>query len=799
MSSPQSPLPVRVLFVEDSAEDVERLVSILTRGGFQPSWTRVETGEAFIKAVETAAWDLILSAFSMTRFTTRQALAALAERDLDIPLLVVSGSIDEETAVGLMKAGARDYVLKDNLARLVPAITRELREAIARHEGREVHRVLRQNESFFRTVVEHASDIVAVVDRGGAILHVGPSIGRVLGLQPEQLIDTDFVDLIVPASREAAAWTLHDVVPGAPAVFEAEFLHADGTPRVLESIASRFSTPAGGQAIAVNARDVTERRQQERSLRETGTRLALLNAVARGAGFGASEDEIVRRALEQMAATFPAFHTAYSVADQNGFLVIGRSIGPPDGVRLEGRSVDLSRAPEVRGLLESGQTVAVSDTHADRLVGPLGRETLAINARATAGAPILEAGRLKACLSLVSRGAHEWSEHEITTLTEVAGSLSLALNEEAAQRDRRRAEDALRESESRQRQGQKMEAIGRLAGGIAHDFNNLLTAIIGYGEIAIEQIGAHPASKDVEQILIAGRRAAKLTRQLLTFSRQQMIEPEVLSPNEVVDEMAQLIGRLLGDEITLRIDLDPDIGEITVDRGQLEQVLMNLAVNARDAMPDSGTLRIDTRAVVLDEHAAAAAAVAPGPYARVVCADTGVGMDRATLARVFEPFFTTKQKGAGTGFGLATVYGIVSQSGGGVTVESEPGAGTAFTLYFPAFDGEMDDGIIASMRSQPCTVLMLEPDAVVRTLARKVLARAGHALLEAAALDVAVKLAGTSTIDVLLIGHDAEEATLALADAIRVRSAHLRVAFIPNRPFTPAMLRARVEGQEAEV
>ncbi|MEW6718973.1 MAG: MEDS domain-containing protein, partial [Thermodesulfobacteriota bacterium] len=230
------------------------------------------------------------------------------------------------------------------------------------------------------------------------------------------------------------------------------------------------------------------------------------------------------------------------------------------------------------------------------------------------------------------------------------------------------------------RQSQKMEAVGQLAGGIAHDLNNLLTAIEGYGELAISQLQAgDPLMDDIEQIMKAGDRAADLTRQLLAFSRKQILQPRVLDLNSVVREMESMLRRVIGENIELRVLPDPGLGNVMADPGQIGQVLMNLAVNARDAMPGGGTLVIETRNVLLDEeYAGRHVAISPGSYVMVAVTDTGVGMDERTQARIFEPFFTTKEAGKGTGLGLSTVYGIVKQSGGSIWVYSEVSKGTAF-------------------------------------------------------------------------------------------------------------------------
>ena len=301
--------------------------------------------------------------------------------------------------------------------------------------------------------------------------------------------------------------------------------------------------------------------------------------------------------------------------------------------------------------------------------------------------------------------------------------------------------------EARQRQASRMEAVGQLAGGVAHDFNNLLTAILGYAQLLSERPLGEAALSEVAEILRAAERAAVLTRQLLAFSRQQVQKIAVFVLNEVVVETESMLARLLGEDVRINKDLAPDLGRVKADPGQIEQVLVNLAVNARDAMEKGGTLRIETRNVELDEaYVAAHAAGSPGSYVMLAVSDDGCGMDPATLARIFEPFFTTKPAGKGTGLGLSTVYGIVKQSGGFVWVYSDPGHGSTFRIYLPRAEEPLTDRRISGTprRAPPGgteTVLLVEDDDAVRRFMRDVLARHGYTILEAASGAEAVSVA----------------------------------------------------------
>lgn len=305
-----------------------------------------------------------------------------------------------------------------------------------------------------------------------------------------------------------------------------------------------------------------------------------------------------------------------------------------------------------------------------------------------------------------------------------------------------------RQLEEQLHHSQKMESIGRLAGGVAHDFNNLLTVILGYTNLMLLGMdGQQDANTDkLQEIHKAAERAAGLTHQLLAFSRRQILQPRVLDFNAVIENLEKMIRRLIGEDIDLSVSLQPGLGRVKIDPGQMEQVLMNLVINARDAMPDGGRLIIRTEDVELDETAIRwPLDLKPGPYVALTVVDTGVGMDAATASRIFEPFFTTKERGKGTGLGLATAYGVVTQSEGSLVVESEPGKGTTFRIYLPQVVEEfasaegLEPAIDSSRGTE--TILILEDEKAVRTLVRDVLELYGYTVLEAYSTEDALDMA----------------------------------------------------------
>jgi signal transduction histidine kinase len=334
---------------------------------------------------------------------------------------------------------------------------------------------------------------------------------------------------------------------------------------------------------------------------------------------------------------------------------------------------------------------------------------------------------------LALQEAHRELERRVEERTAALGRANQELRREFA--ERQAAENERRRLEEELRHAQKMEAVGRLAGGIAHDFNNLLTAVQGYAELLLHSLGESPLRPDVEEIYRAAERAAVLTRQLLAFSRRQILQPETLDLNARVLEMSRMLGRLIGEHIAMDLQLSPDAWMVRADAAQLEQAIVNLGVNARDAMPSGGRLAIETANRDLSMAAAEPLGLQPGEYVMVLVRDSGVGIEEEIKARIFDPFFTTKPQGQGTGLGLAMVYGFVRQSGGAITVESEPGRGTTFTLYLPR-GAAAPSRVAPPKRAVPevrgsGTILIAEDERPIRRLVASVLQQAGFQTIEA--------------------------------------------------------------------
>ncbi|MEW5852316.1 MAG: PAS domain-containing protein [Myxococcota bacterium] len=406
------------------------------------------------------------------------------------------------------------------------------------------------------------------------------------------------------------------------------------------------------------------------------------------------------------------------------------------------------------------------------------------------------------------RAARDELELRVAERTEDLARANEELRQEIE--ERQRAEEALRRSEEQLRHAQKMEAVGRLAGGVAHDFNNMLTAIISYTAMLTDALRPDdPLQTELGQIARAADRAAALTQQLLAFSRRQMLRPKVLDLGVVVNDLDDMLRRLIGEDVELVTSVEPRLGCVHADPGQMAQVLMNLVVNARDAMPRGGRITIGLRNVALEVDCPSG--MVPGRYVSLVVSDTGVGMDQQTISRIFEPFFTTKEVGKGTGLGLSTVYGIVKQSGGEITVESAPGRGSRFQVYLPVVEREAEATVtpVVPSAGRPATILLVEDEDLVRAATRDALRARGYTVLESRRGDEALRCCqeygGSIDLvlsDVVMPGMDGRE----LVERLRTMRPGLRVLFMSGytdvgerqhppgaagllrKPFTPQML-----------
>ncbi len=563
--------PIRVLQLEDNQRDAQLVRDVLDVEGVACEFAMAHGRDSFEAALARESFDLILADYNLPGYDGITALKWAQETQPDTPVIMISGTLGEEEAVRCLHIGATDYLLKDHLSRLVPAVHRALREAAARRTRKHTEQALRQREQALRENEERTNFALAAAGMGVWELECATN----------RLTWSDTMSPVFGLTADAAPTTTVEFF---------QLIHADDRHDVEASV---------GRAIA----------------------------------------------------------------GERDFAVEFRTIWPDGSTHwVAGRA----------------QVSSEADGRPRRLLG-IG-------------------------IDITARKALE----------------------------------------GRFEQAQKMEAIGQLAGGIAHDFNNLLTVINGMTELALEQVteGAQLRA-DLQEIRRAGERAAGLTRQLLAFSRKQILQPHVMNLTTVVAGMEPMLRRLLGEDIDLVVEATPGLGSVKADPGQMEQVIANLVVNARDAMPRGGKLTIELQNVEIDEHYAAQHGVAllPAPYVMLVISDTGIGMDEATRARVFEPFFTTKGPGKGTGLGLSTAYGIVQQSNGFIWVYSEVGHGTSFKIYLPQVVAGASGkwhGAAAAPEHGTETILVVEDVAGLRLLAKRILESAGYTVLSATSGEEAV-------------------------------------------------------------
>ncbi|MCP4011210.1 MAG: response regulator [Proteobacteria bacterium] len=483
--------------------------------------------------------------------------------------------------------------------------------------------------------------------------------------------------------------------------------------------------------------EINERKAAEAEIRHRNLDLAVLNRVIAASVTESQATAILETACRELAQAFDLPRSAAFLlnADKTEATVVAEYQAPDSAPDTDPPSIlntifPVADNPAAQHLIELKAPLLIDDVHndPDRLVAI--SNLVRKNTRSLLLTPLIIKGETVGGLSLAALEPHGLKDEQVRLAQSVADQVAGVLSRFRLDEERRQLEDQYH-------QAQKMEALGKLTGGVAHDFNNLLTVIIGVAELlCFDQEPDSPLVARIKQIKVAAERAADLVRQLLAFSRQQILQPRIINVNDVVADFEKMLRRVIGEDIALETVLDQQLGQVKADPGQIEQVLMNLVVNARDAMPKGGSLTIETADVYLDEdYARRHVGVAPGPYARLAVSDTGTGMDAEMQTRIFEPFYTTKSKGQGTGLGLATVHGIVNQSGGHIWVYSELGHGTTFKVYLPRSEvTEERPTHRETAKDAACgseTILVVEDDQGVRELVQEILSDFGYQVLPA--------------------------------------------------------------------
>ena len=915
---------IKVLLVEDNPGDAQRIFQMLRDASDEFDLQHVDHLETALDKLGHSAVDVVLLDLGLPDSQGLETVVRARRRTVDEPIVVISAMDDENIAREAVRRGAQDYLVKGRIDGR--GLVRVIRHAIERQ----------RTEARLDAIVRAALDAHVVMDAEGAITGWNPQAEAVFGWPAAEVVGRLLADIIIPPAMREKHWQglRHFLETGAGPILnqrvELTAVRKNGQEFAVELSVTPIRV-RGEWSFSAFLRDISERRHTDQALAER-TRVAELGAeIGAVLTKGSILSEALNGCCEALVRNLDAaFARIWTLNEPQQMLELQASAGLY--THLDGPHSRVAVGQYKIGLIASERLPHVTNSVVgDPRVGDQDwakREGMV----AFAGYPLLVQGRVVGVVAMFAR--HPFTAFVSDALATVADSIAVAI-------ERKRAEDALRESEHRARtlfetihlivlgldpsgnvnyvnpfflkltgfsadevtgrnwfdhfvpegerlgahdaflglleldanthyqnaivtksgaermivwsntvlrdpfgratgslsigediteraqlemqllQAQKMEAVGRLAGGVAHDFNNLLTAIFGYSDLLAEELAANsPALADLQEIRTAATRAAGLTRQLLAFSRQQVLQPVVLSINDVIENIESMLRRLLGEDIELETHLAPDVGNAKADPGQLEQVLMNLAVNSRDAMPTGGKLTVETANVTLsNDYAEAHRPVAPGDYVMLAVSDSGVGMDGAIKARLFEPFFTTKEVGRGTGLGLATVYGIVKQSGGHIWAYSEPGHGATFKVYLPRVQSPIEElkkevpatGTLEGTE----TILLAEDEELLRPLARALLAKLGYRVLEASNAAAALELARTHPGEIHLLISDVVmpgQSGLQLARQLAPGRPNMKVLFMSGytdeaivrhglldpgtnflqKPFTPAMLAKKV-------
>lgn len=681
---------LRVLLVEDSQDDALLILRQLANAGYDTVHERVETAEGMDKALQENNWDLVLCDYQMPRFDGLSAISILKKTSKDIPLIIVSGTISPERAVEAMKAGAGDYIMKDNLSRLVPVIERELKELEMRRKARLVEyqrekalEALRKEKRLNEILVQSSPAFFVAIDSDGKTIMMNDALLSQLGYRKEEVVGLDYLSSFVP---EGDRQKLTEVIEGKlwhndHSINESRILTKDGRELLVEWHGRPVFRESGeldfffGLGI-----DITERKKSQEVLRRSEERFRLFSELAPVGIVIADHEERLIYVNRKFVDLFGYDKEVIDNVDK------WWTIACPDGSLRERASRQWRR--DVREALGSGREITPREYPVKCADGSIRQVEF----------------RLAASDDFV-----------ILVCSDVTESKML---------------------EAQLARAQKLDSVGTLAGGIAHDFNNLLMGIQGHISLMLIDLSpSHPhyeRLKCIEEQVAGG---AKLTKQLLGFARGGSCERRVVSMNDVVDKTAAMFGRTKK-EIVIHRKFAPGLWSTEVDRTGMEQVLMNLYINAWQAMPlkEAKYLSLETENVILGEEEARLFDLPAGSYVRISVTDTGEGMDEWTRERIFDPFFSTKPRGRGTGLGLATAYGIIQSHGGMIDVRSERGEGSTFTIYLPASTKEPEKEISV----QPSetfhgteTILLVDDEKTVLDVSRELLETLGYSVYTA--------------------------------------------------------------------
>jgi len=797
---------LRVLHLEYDRIHADLALALLAEDGIECDMARVATEADFVAALDAGQVDLVLADFTLPGFDGMTALTMVRERCPDLPFIFVTGTMGEENAIAVLKRGATDYVIKNRLSRLAPAVRRALREARERSERIQAEEALRCSEEKYRNLVDNISVGITLLSPEMEIMSVNSQVQQWfphLDVSQRCLCHQVFNDppaeevcSYCPVSKSLQDGEIHEAITETP---------SEGSIKNYKISAFPLKDKDGRVTAVIElVEDVTERKRAEEELRHSNELFLALIQASPLAIFLLNKDGTVKMcnqaaerifgwSMEEFQGERPHFVPDDKVEEFKlnfNRILRGEAVTRCElqRQRKDGAPIDISlhAAPvyDAEGRVSNVLAMVADITERKRVE----REFLQSERKFRTA---FEDAAVGMCLTavdyrflLVNRSLCMMLGYTMEELTSmdwievthpddrekcrIWSDGILAGEDRASSMEKRylhrdgrtvwgmvtkvllRNEDgaplyfinqvqditSLKNLENQLRHSQKMEALGTLTGGIAHDFNNILTAIIGYGSLLEMNAGGNETLLQYAgHILTAADRAASLTQSLLAFGRKQPIEQRVADLNDIVQGVEKFLLRLLREDIELQTTIANEACMVLVDSGQIEQVLMNMATNARDAMPRGGKLAVASSLIDLDRDFVATHGYgAPGRYAVLTVTDTGSGMDEKTKSRIFEPFFTTKEVGKGTGLGLSMAYGIVKQHNGYINCYSEPGVGTTFRIYLPAVDERAEPVPESAARFVPVgteTILVAEDDENVRIITHKLLENFGYTVIEA--------------------------------------------------------------------
>lgn len=699
-----------------------------------------------------AALGILAFGLSSTLVTPLTELAALAtkmaagDRSVRFGLRrrdeigQLAASFDRMASTIEQNLAGLEATVQERTANLTAA-NRELeREVAVRKRAEEALAVaaqgLRDNEQKFRTLVENIPGAIylCACDADWTMEFLSDAIEDIAGYPATHFLQNrvrSYASIIHPEDRALVEAAVHEgVAARKPFIVEYRILHADGRIRwVYEKGQGVFDDQGTLLWLDGAVFDITERTRTQQRL---GAQYAITRVLAESATLALAIPRILEAICKSLEWDVGLLWSVDRQVNRLRCVDIWQTQAQPiREFEALSRQETFAAGVGLPGRVWSEAKPAwIADLSKDANF-PRGSIAAREGLRGAFGFPVSSGSQILGVMEFFSREIRQPDEEVLRMLAAAGSQIGQFMQ-------RLQAQQILQEREEQLRQAQKMEAVGRLAGGIAHDFNNVLTAIMGYSQLLLNRLGPDdPLRRYVSEIHQGGERASRLTGQLLAFSRKQVLQPKVLDLNAVIASMDLMLHRLLGEHIKLVTALAPELGAIEADPGQIEQVILNLAVNSRDAMPEGGRLTIETANVTLDALSAPDLPEAkPGPYVKLMVGDTGSGMDAETLGHIFEPFFTTKARDKGTGLGLATVYAIVQQSGGMMRVSSAPEQGSTFSVYLPRASKIAEVPLFAATPAEPLggreTILLVEDEAAVRSLARQVLEQTGYTVVEAA-------------------------------------------------------------------